>query len=183
MSTFEDNLWSRLVADHDDQISHAAEAIAALAAASGESSGSRWRPSERRPSRGQRVLASTAVCIACLASAILVAHTTTHSPTAPGISQAAFAVKDNHDGTLTITLHKRSALATLNASLVRYGLKARLPRGVAARTVALTANCLKVPTLPGGGHPAAVAVGSPHAPLPGNLPSRPLKNCDLHATS
>jgi hypothetical protein len=181
MSTFEDHLWSRLVADHDDQMGHAGDAIAALAAASGESS--LWRGSGRRPRRGQLLLAITTVGIASLASAIIVAHTATTSPTAPGSRQLAFAVTDNHDGSLTITLHKRSALATLNASLVSYGLKARLPRGATARTLSLTATCPKVPTLPGGGHPAAVAVGSPHAPLPGNLPRHPLKNCVLHATS
>jgi hypothetical protein len=184
MSTFEDHLWSRLVTDHDDQMGHSGDAIAALAAASGESSrGSRWRASGRRPRRGKLVLAITTVGIASLASAILVAHTATNSPTAPGSRQLAFAVTDNHDGSLTITLHKRSALATLNASLVSYGLKARLPRGATARTLSLTATCPKVPTLPGGAHPAAVAVGSPHTPLPGNLPRHPLKNCVLHSTS
>jgi hypothetical protein len=179
MSTFEDHLWSRLVTDHHDQMGHAGKAIGALAAASGESS--RWRASGRRPRRDKLVLVITTVVIASLASAIIVAHKAINSPTAPGSRQMAFAVTDNHDGSLTITLRKRSALATLNASLVSYGLKARLPRGATARTLSLTATCLEVPTLPGGGHPAAVAVGSPHAPLPGNLPR--LKNCVLHSTS
>jgi hypothetical protein len=65
-----------------------------------------------------------------LASAIIVTHTTTKSPTGPAMSRAGFAITDNHGGTLSITLHKRSALPTLNASLVSYGLKAKLPRGV-----------------------------------------------------
>ena len=134
----------------------------------------------RRWSRRQLVLAGTTVGVACLASAIIVAHPTSKNPTAPVISPTAFAVTDNHDGTLTVTLHKRSALPTLNASLLSYGLKAKLPRGVSARTLSLTATCLKVPTLPGKGSQPR-AVGPPHAPLPTN-PQR-LKTCVLHATS
>jgi len=91
----------------------------------------------------------------------------------------AITTERANDGTLTVTLHKRSALSALNASLVSYGLKAKLPRGVSDRTVALTATCLKIPTLPGKGHPAAV--GPPHAPVPAK-PQR-LKNCVLHAKS
>jgi hypothetical protein len=184
MSAFEDHLWSQLVTDHAEQMGHAGAAIAALAVASRESSGcSRWREGRRRPARGPLVLASTALGIACLAGAIIVAHTTTKTPTGPAIRRAAFAVTDNHDGTLSIALHKRSALPALNASLVSYGLKAKLPPGVSARTLSLTATCPKVPALPGKGHPLAVAVGSPHAPLPGNLPLQPLRSCALHATS
>jgi hypothetical protein len=177
MSTFEDHLWSELASDHGDQLRHAGEAIAVLAAASGE--GGSWRASSRRPSRRQLVLASTTIGVACVASAIIVAHTATENPTPLVISPTAFAVTDNHDGTLTVTLHKRSALPTLNASLLSYGLKAKLPRGVSARTLSLTATCPKVPTLPGKGKP--LAVGPPHAPLP--TKPQHLKNCVLHATS
>ena len=179
MSTFEDHLWSQLVSDHGEQIRQAEKETASLAASSRESSGRRrWRASHRSSGR-QLVLAGTALGVACVAGAIIVAHTTTKNPTAPAISRTAFAVTDNHDGTLTVTLHNRSALPALNASLVSYGLKAKLPHGVSARTLSLTATCPKVPTLPGGGHPAAV--GPPHAPLPGT--PRRLKNCSLHATS
>lgn len=135
----------------------------------------------RRRSR-QLVLIGTTVGVACLASAIIVAHTTTNNPTTSATSRTSFVVADNHDGTLTVTLHKRSALPALNASLVSYGLKAKLPRDVSARTLSLTATCPKVPTLPGNVHPVAVAVGSPHEPLPGNL-RQALKNCVLHTTS
>ena len=179
MSTFEDHLWSQLVSDHGEQIRQAEKETATLAQSLRESSDrTRWR-ARRRPSRRQLVLAGTTLGVACLASAIIATHTTTKNPTAPAISRTAFAVTNNHDGTLTVTLHKRSALPALNASLVSYGLKAKLPRGVTARTLSLTATCPKVPTLPGGGHPAAV--GPPHAPLP-STPQR-LKNCSLHATS
>jgi hypothetical protein len=179
VSTFEDHLWSQLVSDHGEQIRQAEKETATLAASLRESSGrGRWRGSSRRPSRRRLVLAGTTVGVACLAGGIIAAHTTTTNPTAPAISLSAFAVTNNHDGTLTVTLHKRSALPALNASLVSYGLKAKLPRGVSARTLSLTATCPKVPTLPGNGHPAAV--GPPHAPLPGK--SQRLKNCLLHAT-
>ena len=184
MSTFEDHLWSQLVSDHGEQIRQAEKETAALAASLRESSGRRrWRASGRQPSRRQLVLAGTALGVACLASAIIVAHTAPKNPSGPTINPASFAVTNNHDGTLTVTLHKRSALPMLNASLVSYGLKAKLPADLSsARTLSLTATCPKptfpVKAAPGSGqnqviHPAAVAVAS--------QPQR-LKNCLLHAT-
>jgi hypothetical protein len=184
VSTFEDHLWSQLVSDHGEQIRQAEKETATLAASLRESSGRRrWRASGRRPSRRQLVLAGTTLGVACLASAIIVAAHTTNNPTAPAINRTAFAVTNNHDGTLTVTLHKRSALPALNASLVSYGLKAKLPADRSARTLSLTATCPKptfpVKAAPGSGqnrviHPPAVAV-----------PSQPqrLKNCLLHATT
>jgi hypothetical protein len=139
----------------------------------------------RRWSRRQLVLTSTTVGIACLASAIIVAHTTTRRPTAPAISPAAFTVANNHDGTLAVTLHKRSALAALNLRLARYGLKAKLPTDIPARTLSLTATCPK---------PTSVTVywqsGTPRSgqnQVVYQLPSEPvptqqqrLLNCVLH---
>ena len=184
MSTFEDHLWSQLVSDHGEQMRQAKKETAILAASLRESSGRRrWRASGRRSSRRQLVLAASTLGVACLASAIIVAHSATKNPSAPPTSPAAFAVANNHDGTLTLTLHKRSALPALNASLVSYGLKAKLPRGVSARTLSLTATCPKptfpVKAAPGSGqnqviHPAAVAVPSQ---------SQSLKNCLLHAAT
>jgi len=179
VSTFEDHLWSQLVSDHGERIRHAERETAVLKASLRDSSGGRrWRTG-CRPSRRQLALAGALLGLACLASALIAAHTTTTNRTTPAISLSAFAVTNNHDGTLTVTLHKRSALPALNASLVSYGLKAKLPRGVSARTLSLTATCPKVPTLPGNGHPTAV--GPPHAPLPSK--SQRLKHCVLHATS
>lgn len=178
MSTFEDHLWSQLVSDHGERICQAQKEMAILGASLRESSGGTRRRATRRPSRRQLVLAGTTLGVACLASAIIATHTTT-KPTASVTSRTAFAVTNNHDGTLTVTLHKRSALPALNASLVSYGLKAKLPHGVSTRTLSLTATCPKPPALPRGGHP--LAVGPPHAPTSG-IPQR-LKNCLLHATS
>ena len=179
MSTFEDKMWARLVSDHSEQIRQAEKATATLAMSLGERSPRRrGLASSPRPSRRQLVLVAATLSVASLASAIIVTHTTTTNPTAPTVNRTTFAVTDNHNGTLTITLDKRSALPTLNASLVSYGLKAKLPGRVSARTVSLTATCPKVPTLAGGGRPAAV--GPPHAPLPGN--AQRLKNCVLHPT-
>ncbi len=178
MSTFEDHLWSQLVSDHGERIRQAGKQTATLAGSLRDSSGRTRRRGSFRPSRRKLVLASTTLGIACLASAIIATHTTT-KPTAPVVNRTAFIVTNNHDGTLTVTLHYRSALPALNASLVSYGLKAKLPRDVPARAMSLTATCPKVPTLSGGGHPAAV--GPPHAPLPAK--SQRLKNCLLHATS
>jgi hypothetical protein len=186
MSSFEDHLWSQLVSDHDEQMRQAGEAIAALAAASGESSGRRRRrASSRRPSRRLCVLAGATAGLACVASAIIVAHTAT-KPTAPTISPAAFTVTNNHDGTLAVALHKRSALPALNLRLARYGLKAKLPTAVPARTLSLTATCPK-PTFPVTTHEQAGAPGSgqnqvvhqlPHEPIP--TEQQRLTNCVLH---
>ena len=168
MSTFEDHLWSQLVSDHGEQIRQAENETAALAASLRESSGRRrWRACGRRPSRRQLVLAGTALGVVCLAGAIIVTHAAPKNPSGPTINLASFAVTNNHDGTLTVTLHKRSALPALNASLVSYGLKAKLPAGLSARTLSLAATCPKptfpVKAAPGSGenqviHPAAVAV-------------------------
>jgi hypothetical protein len=140
----------------------------------------------RRWSRRQLLLTSATVGVACLASAIIVAHTTAKSSTAPAIRPAAFAVTDNHDGTLAVTLHKRSALAALNLRLARYGLKAKLPTDIPARTLALTATCPK-PTFPVAVHGQAGTPGSgqnqvvhqlPHEPAP--TEQQRLTNCVLH---
>jgi hypothetical protein len=108
-------------------------------------------------------------------SALIVVLIPTSRPTGPTVSPASFTVADNHDGTVTATLQRRSALPALNVSLARYGLKAKLPGDVTARTLSLTATCPKVPTLPGNGHPAAVAVS-------GTIKPKRLKNCRLHTT-
>ncbi len=180
MSTFEDHLWSELVSDHGEQIRQAGKATATLAASQRESSGRRrWQASSARPIRRQLALAAAVLAIASLASVTFLANRTTKNPTAPRMSRAAFAITDNHDGTLSVTLNKRSALRALNASLARYGLKAKLPGDAMARTALLTATCPKPPTRPVQGRPA-VSAGPPHAPTI-RIPQR-LKSCVLHAT-
>jgi hypothetical protein len=181
MSTFEDHLWSQLVSDHNEQMRQAGKATASLAASLRESNArGRWRTSSGRRSRRQLALAATTLVVAC-ASAIIVAHTATRNPTYPPISRAAFALTDNHDGTLTVTLDKRSALPALNASLARYGLKAKLPGEDSARTLSLVATCPKAPTLPVRDHPLRlIPAGPQRAPFPGT-PHR-LKYCVLHTT-
>ena len=166
MSIFEDHLWSQLVSDHGEQIRQAEKETATLAASLRDGSLRTRRRESLRPGRRQLALAASILGVACVATAIIATHATTRNPIAPVISRTAFVVTNNQDGTLTVTLHKRSALSALNASLVSYGLKAKLPRGVSARAVSLTATCPKVPTLRGGGQPAAV--GPPHAPVPAN---------------
>ena len=108
-------------------------------------------------------------------SALTVALIPTSRPTAPTVSPASFTVADNHDGTVTATLHTRSGLTALNLRLAHYGLKAKLPGDVTATTLSLTATCPKVPTLPGNSHPTAVAVS-------GTIEPQRLKNCKLHTT-
>jgi hypothetical protein len=136
----------------------------------------------RRWSRRQLLLTSATVGVAFLVSAIIVAHTATTSPTAPAISAAAFTVSDNHDGTLAVTLHRRSALPALNLRLARYGLKAKLPTAVPARMLSLSATCPK-PTFPA----RVLTPGSGQNQLVHQLPAEPvpteqqrLTNCVLH---
>jgi len=177
MSSFEDHLWSQLVSDHGDQLRQAGKTTASLAASLGETGARRrWRGSRRQPSRRQLALAATTLGGACLAIAMVVALTRTSSPTGPTISPAAFAVTDNHDGTLTVALHKLSAIKALNASLARYDLKAKLPTDVSAKTVSLTATCPKAPTKPVRTGPAI----SPEPPGAPRVPPQFLRNCALH---
>jgi hypothetical protein len=181
MSTFEDQLWSQLVSDHGDQIRQAGKATASLAASLGETgaSGHLWA---HRSNASRWYLAAATFGVACLAGAIIVTVRPTHNTAAPA-SRAAFVVTDNHDGTVTVTLHKRSALARLNATLARYRLKAKLPRYASARTRSLAATCPTAPKLPTEGHPLRlVPAGSHNAPsrLPGT--PQPLRFCELHTT-
>ena len=188
MSTFEDQLWSQLISNHGDRIRQAEAATGRLAASLGETGGSRLRRSNRRqPGRWYLAVAATTLGVACLAGAIIATVRPTHN-SAPTISPAAFVVTDNHDGTVTVTLHKRSALPLLNVTLARYGLKAKLPNYASARTLSLAATC---PTkLPTKGHPLRQVPAGQHAPsrLPGTPPPRlpgtpqPLRFCALHTT-
>jgi hypothetical protein len=184
MSTFEDQLWSQLVSDHGDQIRQAGKATASLAASVGETGASGYRWAHRgQPSRWSLAVAATTFGVACLAGAIIATVSPTHNSTAPAISRAAFVVTDNHDGTVNVTLRKRSALPVLNATLARYGLKAKLPSYASSRTLSLAATCPTAPKLPTKGHPLRlVPAGSQHAPsrLPGT--PRPLRFCELHTT-
>jgi hypothetical protein len=184
MTSFEDHLWSQLVSDHGEQLQQAGEANATLVSSLRESGDRGWRRrmSSGRPRPRQLALAATPLLIACSTSVVLLAHTASTNGTVPPISRAAFTVTDNHDGTLTITLHNRSALPALDASLARYGLKAKLPTDASARTLsALTATCPKLSMLPGVGHPLALSAAGPRrAPLPGK--PRPLRSCLLRTS-
>ena len=140
----------------------------------------------RRWSRRQLVLTGTMVGLACLATAIITAHTTTKNPAAPAVSLAAFTVTNNHDGTLAVSLHKRSALPALNRRLASYGLKAKLPTGVPTRTLSLAATCPK-PTFPVKVQGQAATSGSAQNQVVHQLPTQPvpteqqrLTNCVLH---
>ncbi|MGN6867695.1 MAG: hypothetical protein ACTHMY_04745 [Solirubrobacteraceae bacterium] len=106
MSTFEDRLWSQLVREHGDQMQ-----LPTIAA----------RPHRRRPA----LITASALATAVVVAAVLVLTATTSTP--------AYAVTDNSDGTVTVTLHDIQAITALNAALAR--------DGIAARAIPLTADC------------------------------------------
>lgn len=106
MSTYEDRLWSQLVREHGDQLQ-----LPTIAA----------RPHRRRPA----LITGTALAAAIATAAALVLTATTSTP--------AYAVTDNSDGTVTVTLHDIQAITALNAALAR--------DGIAARAIPLTADC------------------------------------------
>jgi hypothetical protein len=107
MSTFEDRLWSELVREHADQMP-----LPTITA----------RTSRRRPALITGTALATAIAAA---AAVLVFTATTSTP--------AYAVTDNSDGTVTVTLHDVQAITALNAALAH--------DGIAARAIPLTADC------------------------------------------
>jgi hypothetical protein len=125
MSTFEDRLWSELAREHGEEIRlHGTTATN--------------HPARRR--RRPAVLAATALSTACVtAAAVLALTATTAAP-------PAYAVSDNSDGTVTVTLNDISALTALNAELARDGIR--------AKAVPLSATC------PTRGFPHAMPAGT-----------------------
>lgn len=127
MTSFEDQLWSDLASEHGDRMRASATQTAALAA-------SMTRP---RPSRGGRDRHPRRVRRAAIVSgtALATAGATTVAVLALSASSAppAFAVTDNSDGSVTVTLRDISALSGLNAEFAR--------RGIDAAAVPLTSTC------------------------------------------
>jgi hypothetical protein len=123
MSSFEDRLWSDLVREHGHRIRAEPSQTAALA-----TSATRPGPTRVRRKRRPAILTGTVLGTAGAAAAVVVALTTT--TTAP-----AFAVTDNTDGSITVTLREISALSGLNAEFARRGLNARaLPMSASCPT-------------------------------------------------
>ncbi|HSC04307.1 MAG TPA: hypothetical protein VLC49_13330 [Solirubrobacteraceae bacterium] len=106
MSTFEDRLWSELVREHGHQMRLPATTV---------------RANHRRPA----LITGTALATAVAVAAAVLLFATTSTP--------AYAVTDNPDGTVTVTLHDVQAITALNAALAR--------DGIAARAIPLTADC------------------------------------------
>ena len=110
MSNFEDQLWSQLVRERGEQMRAAPRATAALA-----SSVTATRPATRRARRLRRpaLLTGSALGIAGLATAGVFALTS---------ASPAFAVTQNADGTVAITLSDLSDLPALNQTLAQDGI-------------------------------------------------------------
>ena len=157
MSSFEDHLWSDLVREHGDRMRTSPRQTAALATSVTGADAAR-DPRLRRPA----ILTGTALGSAGAAAAAVLALTAT--TTAP-----AFAVTDNADGSITVTLREISGLSGLNAEFARRGLKARavpmsstcptkgfgnaLPAGTNFNTFTITLDPSEVPD----GYTAVVA--------------------------
>jgi hypothetical protein len=110
MSTFEDRLWSALVREHGEQMHiHPTETT--------------HTKRHARPA----ILTGTALAGVGVTAAVVLAFTATTS------TPPAFAVTNNADGTVTVTLNDVSAITSLNAQLAREGLD--------AKAVPLTADC------------------------------------------
>jgi hypothetical protein len=124
-SSFEDRLWTELVREHGEKIRTAPRATAMLAASVAAPDSSTPRVARRRLRR-PALLTGTALGTAGVATAAVLALTATTS--AP-----AFAVTDNADGTVTVTLKHISAISALNAELAH--------DAIPAKAVPLTATC------------------------------------------
>jgi hypothetical protein len=113
MTSFDDQLWSDLVRAHGDRIRASAPHTMALATS---------LSGDRAPRGGRAlraaILSGTALATAGATTAAVLALTATSTP-------PAFAVTDNNDGTITVTLREISAVSGLNAEFTRRGLNAR----------------------------------------------------------
>jgi hypothetical protein len=131
MSTFEDRLWSQLVAEHDRLRAQGPPAEAKRT---------------RRPG-GRVLMTGTMIATAVAATAaVLTLGASTSTP-------PAYAVTTNSDGTVTVTLNDISAITGLNAELARDGLN--------ARAVPLTADCpvhAPLVTMPAGTDPSTYTI-------------------------
>ena len=121
MTSFEDHLWSDLVREHGEGIRAEPRQSHALAASVTGTGAARVRRM-RRPA----ILAGTALATAGATTVAVLALTASSTP-------PAFAVTDNNDGTITVTLREISGLSGLNAEFARMG--------VTARAVPMSATC------------------------------------------
>ncbi len=118
MTTFEDQLWNDLVAEHGDQMT-----TASLAAPDPGAGGA--RPA-RRGLRRPAILTGGMLGTAGAATAAVLAFGAASTP-------PAFAVTDNADGSVTVTLNEISGITALNAELAA--------DGIPAKAIPLTADC------------------------------------------
>ena len=122
MTGFEDQLWSDLVRAHGDRMRAASTHIIALATSVTGSGGAHAQGAPRaaraRRARRTAILSGTALATAGATTAAVLALTASSTP-------PAFAVTDNSDGTITVTLREISAVSGLNAEFARRGLDAR----------------------------------------------------------
>ena len=102
MSNFEDGLWSDLVREHGSEL--------ALAP----------RPARRRLRRGVPLTAGALVVAGAMIAAALILTA--------GTSPPAYAVSENSDGTVTVTINELLGVSGANAELVRLGVRATVAR-------------------------------------------------------
>jgi hypothetical protein len=100
MGNFEDELWTDLLQAHGDGLATA------------------QRPAQRRART--RPLALTAGAVGVVGVGTVLALTLTATTSVP-----AYAVTENSDGTVTITLHDISGVTGVNAKLAALGVRAR----------------------------------------------------------
>lgn len=134
MTSFEDQLWSDLVSEHADRMRAFPTQAAALAG-----SVTVGRAPRARRLRRTAILSGTALATAGATTAAVLALTASATP-------PAFAVTDNGDGTITVTLREISAVSALNAEFERRGLNARAVPFSATCPVKGYANRLPVGT-------------------------------------
>jgi hypothetical protein len=133
MSTFEDRLWSQLVAEHERRLRAPSWPVA-------PSSPVAPAIAPTRHNHRRRLLTSTALATAALVTALALAlGASTSTP-------PAYAVTTNRDGTVTVTLDDVAAITGLNAELTR--------DGIAATAIPITADC------PFRGFPNAMPAGT-----------------------
>lgn len=143
MTMFEDRLWTDLESEHEKE-------MAAFTTATATATGARARRRLARPT----VLTTGAVGAAAATGAAVLALS--------GGAAPAFAVTDNGNGTVTVTLSQISGMSGLNRELAADGINARaVPMAASCSAARAFANAM-----PSGTNPNRYTVTIDQADIP-----------------
>jgi hypothetical protein len=125
MSEFEDNLWRDVVREHGDDLGQVT-----------------WPPPRRRRPRPRVLAGTSAALVAAVAALVLLLGGAGTSP--------AFAVTTNHDGSVTLAIHRLDAIHAANVKLSSLGVRAIAVQVPAACRAAISVARFNPHRIPAG---------------------------------